>query len=934
MFTTRGRRPSKGLAMAVLTLSLVAACTTEREATPAELRAMLDNGQVNAAVIHLKKAMQKDSGSAELKVLLARALLIQSQPLLAEIELRKALDAPGLREEVLPLLARALVESRSGAKLLSEFGDAKLQDAAADRALQVAKVRANFDLGKVDQGAALLAELLQSQPQDPQLLLLEAKRFALLGRTDDAIRVLSGLVERFPADSEALLFLADLRAATGMADKEALALYRKVVERDNKNLAAHSAIVSKLLRLGDVAAADQALAEMKKANTAHLQTRFIDAQVALAKSDRKRARELAQQLLAEAPQSLSALQLAALIELRDGKLAQAESLLNKALHIDKSARPVRRLLADVYTRAGQPEQALAVLKPMLDVPSPDPQTLRLAADAAMLAGDIARAGDYYAKAAKSNPEDVQLRASIAVVEVARGRADEGLQSLRQLSASQPADFRVDLVLIDTLVRRRDYGGALKAVDNMAAKDPKATGIDLIRGRIHLMRADWPRARESLQRSLELHPKNYPSMAALAALDAAQGRLNDAMQRHEQFLAANPPPAVRSMALQGLSGLKFKARAPQDAVVKLLRDAVAADPSSETASLMLVDGLLRGRQVEAALSSAQSAVAKFPESVVLLDALGRSQMSKGEMRQAATTYSKLIQRRPTYAEAHLRAAQIAHLTNDVNGATSAYLRALSIEPESDESQVGLAKLAAVPANQLIVMTAVSKLKKDVPGAAYPHQVEGDIYFARRAFPEAIEAYSAGLNKTRPGRLPIRLHRSMLSAGREADARKMAETWRARHPHDVAFEAHLADQAMMSKNTKAAEVHYRRVLELNPTHYLALNNLAWILIQQRRPGAVALAERAAQVVPGSAAVLDTLAHALASEGKSDQAVTLAEQILTMEPANVAYGFSMAQVFADAAKKDRALDVLAQLDKAPASAAQKTAVAEMRRRLVAGR
>lgn len=933
MVNSRGLLPVGRMGAACLALMLATACTSERGVTPAKIRTMVDKGQIPAAVVHLKQAMQKDPGSAELKILLARALLVQSQPLLAEVELRKAMESPSAREEALPLLARALIESRSGAKLLSEFGDAKLQDASADRSLQAAKVRASFDLGKQEQGSALLAGLLQAAPQDPQLLVLESRRLALLGKAEDAIRVLSALTERVSGNADALLMLADLRLATGGDEKEVLALYRKVVELDPKNLTAHAGVVTMLLRRDDVAAADRALVDMKKANAAHSQTRFIDAQVALAKSDRKRARDLAQQLQAEAPQSLSAQLLAALVELHDGKLARAEGLLTKALHIHKDAHPVRRLLADVYTRAGQPDQALAVLKPLLDTSAPDQETLRLAADAAMLAGDTSQAGELYARAVKSNPEDVRLRTALAVVDVARGRADEGLQSLRQLAVSRPGDSRVDLVLVDTLLRRRDFGGALQAVDGMAAKDPKAPGLDLIRGRIHLLRGDWAAARQSLSRALELHPQSYPSLGALAALDAAQGRLNEAIQRYDKFLATKPLPSVRSMALRGLAGLKFQARAPHEDVLVLLRGAVAADPESELAAVMLVDGLLRGRQVEAALSAAQLALAKRPDSISLLDALGRAQMAKGEMRQAATSFSKVIQQRPNIAEAHLRSAQIAHLTGDVPGAVAAYLRALSIDPDQDEAQAGLAKLAAVTANRPMVLAAVKKLQRDVSGKAYPHRIEGDIHFARRAFPDAIVAYNAGLGKDQAGRLPIRLHRALLSAGREPEARQMAVSWRKGHPNDFAFEAHLADWAMTSKDYKTAEVHYRRVIELNPTHYLALNNLAWILTQEKRAGAVALAERAVLSAPGRAAVLDTLAHALLSEGKVDQALAMAEQILAMEPASAVYQLSMARVLAGAGKKERALAMLSAVDSGGASVEQKARAVELRRSLSAG-
>ena len=83
-------------------------------------------------------------------------------------------------------------------------------------------------------------------------------------------------------------------------------------------------------------------------------------------------------------------------------------------------------------------------------------------------------------------------------------------------------------------------------------------------------------------------------------------------------------------------------------------------------------------------------------------------------------------------------------------------------------------------------------------------------------------------------------------------------------------------------------------------LALNNLAYALASQKKPGAVALAEKASQLAPRSAAVLDTLATALAAEQQLPRAVEAQKKAVELAPDAPAYKLGLARLLLQSGDK----------------------------------
>jgi Flp pilus assembly protein TadD len=200
-------------------------------------------------------------------------------------------------------------------------------------------------------------------------------------------------------------------------------------------------------------------------------------------------------------------------------------------------------------------------------------------------------------------------------------------------------------------------------------------------------------------------------------------------------------------------------------------------------------------------------------------------------------------------------------------------------------------------------------KDPAGFA----LEGEIETSRQGWEAAITAYRAALQRApQASDLGARLHAVLSAAGKSAEAARFATDWQKANPRDAAFIYYLGDSALARNDLAAAETHYRAVLALQPENALALNNLAWLTVKQGKPGGVALAEKAIQLLPDRAPLLDTLATALDAEQQLPKAIETQKRAIALDPKDGNMTLRLAKLYIKAGEKDRARAELQQLSK----------------------
>ena len=144
----------------------------------------------------------------------------------------------------------------------------------------------------------------------------------------------------------------------------------------------------------------------------------------------------------------------------------------------------------------------------------------------------------------------------------------------------------------------------------------------------------------------------------------------------------------------------------------------------------------------------------------------------------------------------------------------------------------------------------------------------------------------------------------------EADKFADGWLKDHSDDQAFRLYLAESAVARKDYPVAIRHYRVLLEGQPNNPALMNNLAWVLGQNKDPKAVELAEKAYQLAPDQPGVVDTLGSLLVDKGDVERGLELMRKAHSLAPNNPAITLNFARALVKAGKGAEAKPMLTEL------------------------
>ncbi|MEF7615149.1 XrtA/PEP-CTERM system TPR-repeat protein PrsT [Aquincola sp. MAHUQ-54] len=911
---------SKGrVVLAAISAALLAGCGQESpDALVTSAKTYIARNDVQGAVIQLKNALQQNAEHPEARFLMGTTALKAGDAVSAEVELRRALKLGYPADEVIPPLARAMLLRNKTSEVLAEFSGQKLSSPRAGAALKTALASAYASQQKFDQATAAAGEAAALDATYVPAQVLQARLAVALGRVDDGLAALDQIVAAHPGEADAWHARGDVLWHRRKGATEALAAYRKAIEIDPTHAAARSAEISLLFELGDGKAAQERMAELRKLPGQQMQVAFFDAQSALAAGQRDRAYELIQQVLKVAPLHPLALQVAGSIELSTGRLLAAERTLAKAVQAGPELPSPRRLLAQTHLRAGEPDKALAVLRPLLaSTDHPDPQALALAGEAYLQRGDLANAERAFHTALEADPASSQSRTAVALLQMRKGDTAKGLQALTAIADEDKKGIQADLALVSYYLERGDHAKTLAAVDRLAAKQPDKPLPVQLRALSLLAQGQRAQARAAFERALSIDPVFVPAVAQLVSLDIAERRFTEARARLEKLLAADPG---NLQAMLGIAGLMVRAQEPAAQIEAWLRKAVELNPTDVRARIVLVDHLLSRQQVQPALEAAQAGVAAQPESVELLDALGRAQTAAGERNQAVATFNKLIGLAPKSPQPHVRLAALAMMDNDRAASRASLERALQVAPALLAAQESLINLDLGESRFDHALRIARDIQQQRPRELTGHLWEADIR-ARQSGESAVEVYRKLFAKAPATETATRLYMALVDAGQRKEAAAVAAAWLQSHPKDFAFRIQLGESLLRSDDYAGAAVQFQAVLAEDGEHVGALNNLAWALVKQGSPSAVSYANKAVALRPDTPTLLDTLSSALAVDGQLPKAIETQKKAIALARGEPSLRLGLARLYiqaGDNAAAKNELNALASLgDKFPQQA-----------------
>lgn len=891
-----------------LAATLQLACTEDPAALTESAREKLARRDPASAIISLKATLQAHPDHAEARLLLGQMLFARHDAAGALVELERAQKLGLGFDRVAASLGEVWLVQGRVRQVVERLGPVQAADprdqAEARRVLALAHLR----LGEIDRAQAAIDAALQALPQHLPARVLALRLQAMRGQDSEALAAVEPLLQLHADEAELWQLKGDLLRSARRPSDEVAAAYRKALELQPDRLDSHAALIGLAVQRQDFSRAAQQVQAMLTATRGNAQAKYLEASVALVQGDLRRARDVAQLLLRAAPEHPRLLFLSGLVELRHGAVAQAETLLGKAVAVAPEAAEPRHALAEALVLMGRPARAVDVLAPLTAAGTRDSKALALRAQAHLLQGEVKLADELFARAGHLAPDDAQLRTARVAAQLGRGRDAQAMAELGELARTQ-SDASADYALVAAHLKRGQVRQALAAADALAAKLPGQPMPELLRGQIALKLQDRPAARSAFENALAKDPTHMPALGQLVKLDLADGKPEQARKRLSDHLMKRPTDVQGMLAM---ADLLRRTAAPKAEVRRWLDEAVKVNPADASARLAVIDELLRGQDVQAALQAAAAADEAIRDTPDLVERLGLLQLRSGAVQQAVATLQRLVALRRDHPPSLVQLAQAHEMAGQAADARQRLDEAIRLAPDAVppyRAAVSLALRQGDPERALALARAV---QQRASRSALGFELEGDVESARQRWPAAVAAYRKAVALERASEAAPRLYTALWRSGQPAAAEAFERSWRRARPDDSAFVLHVADVALARGDRAGAESRYREVLARRPGDPWALNNLALMLIGQRPSEALELARRAVASAPQRADVRDTLAHAHAATGELRTALLTQLEAVLLAPESPTLRVNLIRLYLRAGRKEAALEEIAKLQR----------------------
>jgi Flp pilus assembly protein TadD len=455
------------------------------------------------------------------------------------------------------------------------------------------------------------------------------------------------------------------------------------------------------------------------------------------------------------------------------------------------------LLGTLYLQVNKPQEALAVLKPLADAEDADPAVLYQAGRASLLLGQVKEGRGYLTRSVLKDPASPASR-DLGILLSRQGRGVEAYSMLRPWVLQNPTDTEARLLAASLAVQLERPDDAEQLLQGLPEDDP---ALQLLRGRVRVLRGDGPGALAILKPVLANHPASVDLEVRRAAAEA-------------WLLAGQPAEALK--LLDGKTGgvpslVLLVARAQRQAgdaqaamaTLKPLAEKLPEDPNT-------IPDPRPAAGIAMEYAALLTAAGRGAEALPFLE---KATLLSSQSREAWTGLAQALAaagRKDEARQAQARAEELAKAAAAPRPARPAAAPAPAPGPAPSTPSSGTAA-PALSANLQEAMGLMSQGQNEGALAAVLREVE--------ASPSDLRARA----------LQVRL---LLTLRREGEALKAAEAALAIQPDnpDLIYQRGVA--LMATRNLVGAEADLRRTLQLAPRHVAAMNDLAVLLITQKK------------------------------------------------------------------------------------------------------
>jgi putative PEP-CTERM system TPR-repeat lipoprotein len=638
----------------------------------------------------------------------------------------------------------------------------------------------------------------------------------------------------------------------------------------------------------------------------------LQAMVAYNQQDYETAYKTSLEVLQDIPNHLPTLALNGRAAYKLGRYEEAWRSLSRFLQANPENAHVRKLVANAQIKLKRSLDALDTLAPLIRDGTRDVDALILAGGAYTLQNKGEAATKFYERALAVDPKSVDAHIVMAQIRTSTQDYGNAKTHLQQALRIDPNNLQAAFGLARLHHGLREYDQALGVLADIDKKWPNRAETPVLKAQVLYDMKDVAGARRILEARLAAEPRDAGAALNIARIDLAEKKLADAA-RHVKSVLNQKPDHLEALLMQARIAAQAGDAKEQ---LKWLQQAARVHPAEVVPALEVARYFLAERQPYKALEWARRAEKIKADAAEVLVVLAAVQIAAGEKENALATYHRLATSvLPNSPAIQLRHAQLQlELNSDRNSARSSLDQALRLQPDFLEAQSALIALDTSDRKYKAAQETARTVQTQRPTEAIGYVFEGDVLLAQNRYTAAVEAYRKGIDRKGSGLAAVNLHRSLVLAGRKAEAEDDLEGWLGKHPADIPVRLYRAETAMAEGRFQPARLDLEAIQRIQPNLPNVLNNLAVIHGAQRDPRALEFAQRAHKLAPDNPLIADTLGWIQVESGQIEPGLALLRKARSLQPDHPQINYHLAAALARAGARAEARGILKNLLSSP--------------------
>jgi tetratricopeptide (TPR) repeat protein len=437
----------------------------------------------------------------------------------------------------------------------------------------------------------------------------------------------------------------------------------------------------------------------------------------------KAAEQLLGEVLRNDPRSFIALNLLGLVQLNEGRTAEARRAFEEATRINPAYAPAHVNLGNtlvmlkeedaalkeflkaielqpkdalalyniglIYGRQGKFRMAAKYLNQAHVLAPSDKGITEALAGATISSGKKLEADALILQMANHGQLHAQLRESLAVLWLENGEPVRGVKLISDVPELASQFYQVAFHKAKALLEEGGYAESARILEAIRLLQPPGAEFHDLLGSAYYLVDDPRKASDELQEAVRLEPTEPEHYFKLGMVFLKHRTIEPAVYVFESGLKVRPDVPKLWMGL----GLSYYLASKLDEAEKTLRQALALDSKYEAVYIVLGDLLSQAGKVDEAVEVFRKAIDVGPGLYLPYYYYGQASARQGKQNGEITVQmmQKAIALNPSFAEAHYELGKALLQAGKIDDALAALKKSLELKPDLAQSHYQLGQL---------------------------------------------------------------------------------------------------------------------------------------------------------------------------------------------------------------------------------------------------